>query len=76
VVGCGFLIFDGGVTVDYYFFFKVFVASFVMTFIFVISESNSVLGTKQWLLYSALGNIFSGISVVSLIIAVWMWVFD
>lgn len=61
---------------DYYFFFKVFVASFVMTFIFVVSESKCFPGTNQWLLNNILGNIFSGISVVSLIISVWMWVLD
>lgn len=60
---------------DYYFFFKLFIASLVMTVIFVFVE-DSAKNEKQKLVYDALSSIFSGISMISLIVAIWMWVFD
>lgn len=60
---------------DYYFFFKLFIASLVMTIIFVFVE-DSAKNEKQKLVYDALSSIFSGISMISLIVSIWMWVFD
>lgn len=60
---------------DYYFFFKLFIASLVMTIIFVFVE-DSAKNEKQKLIYDALSSIFSGISMISLIVSIWMWVFD
>ena len=60
---------------DYYFFFKLFIASLVMTIIFVFVE-DSAKNEKQKLVYDALSSIFSGISMISLIVYIWMWVFD
>jgi len=60
---------------DYYFFFKLFIASFVMTIIFVFVE-DSAKNEKQKLVYDALSSIFSGISMISLIVSIWMWVFS
>lgn len=60
---------------DYYFFFKLFIASLVMTIIFVFVE-DSAKNEKQKLVYDALSSIFSGISIISLIVSIWMWVFD
>lgn len=60
---------------DYYFFFKLFIASLVMTVIFVFVE-DSAKNEKQKLVYDALSSIFSGISMISLIVSMWMWVFD
>lgn len=74
--GCGFLIFDGGVIVDYFFFFKVFVASFVLTFIFVFSTSGCESFSRTYRVYDTLSTIFSGIAVISLIITLVLWVFD
>ena len=56
---------------DYYFFFKLFIASFVMTIIFVFVE-DSAKNEKQKLVYDAL----SSISMISLIVSIWMWVFS
>lgn len=61
--------------VDYYFFFKLFIASFVTTIIFVFVE-DSAKNEKQKLVYDALCSIFSGISIISLIVSIWMWVFE
>lgn len=58
---------------DYYFFFKLFIASLVMTIIFVFVE-DSAKNEKQKLVYDALSSIFSGISMISLIVSIWMWV--
>ena len=60
---------------DYYFFFKLFIASLVMTIIFVFVE-DSAKNEKQKLIYDALSSIFSGISMISLIVSMWMWVFS
>ena len=60
---------------DYYFFFTLFIASFVMTIIFVFVE-DSAKNEKQKLVYDALSSIFSGISMISLIVSIWMWVFS
>lgn len=60
---------------DYYFFFKLFIASLVMTVIFVFVE-DSAKNEKQKLVYDALSSIFSGTSMISLIVSIWMWVFD
>lgn len=60
---------------DYYFFFKLFIASLVMTIIFVFVE-DSAKNEKQKLVYDALSSIFSGISMISLIVSIWMWVFS
>lgn len=60
---------------DYYFFFKLFIASLVMTVIFVFVE-DSAKNEKQKLVYDALSSIFSGISMISLIVSMWMWVFE
>lgn len=60
---------------DYYFFFKLFIASLVMTIIFVFVE-DSAKNEKQKLVYDALSSIFSGISMISLIVSIWLWVFD
>lgn len=60
---------------DYYFFFKLFIASLVMTIIFVFVE-DSAKNEKQKLVYDALSSIFSGISMISLIVSIWMWVFE
>lgn len=60
---------------DYYFFFKLFIASLVMTIIFVFVE-DSAKNEKQKLVYDALSSIFSGISIISLIVSIWMWVFE
>lgn len=60
---------------DYYFFFKLFIASLVMTIIFVFVE-DSAKNEKQKLVYDALSSIFSGISMVSLIVSIWLWVFE
>lgn len=60
---------------NYYFFFKLFIASLVMTIIFVFVE-DSAKNEKQKLVYDALSSIFSGISMISLIVSIWMWVFD
>ena len=60
---------------DYYFFFKLFIASFVMTIIFVFVE-DSAKNEKQKIVYDALSSIFSGISMISLIVSIWMWVFS
>lgn len=60
---------------DYYFFFKLFIASLVMTIIFVFVE-DSAKNEKQKLIYDALSSIFSGISMISLIVSMWMWVFE
>lgn len=60
---------------DYYFFFKLFIASLVMTVIFVFVE-DSAKNEKQKLVYDALSSVFSGISMISLIVSMWMWVFS
>ena len=60
---------------DYYFFFKLFIASLVMTIIFVFVE-DSAKNEKQKLVYDALSSIFSGIFMISLIVSIWMCVFD
>lgn len=60
---------------DYYFFFKLFIASLVMTIIFVFVE-DSAKNEKQKLVYDALSSIFSGISMISLIVSIWLWVFE
>nr|DAP73009.1 MAG TPA: hypothetical protein [Caudoviricetes sp.] len=60
---------------DYYFFFKLFIASLVMTIIFVFVE-DSAKNEKQKLVYDALSSIFSGISMISLIVSIWVWVFE
>lgn len=70
---CGFLIFDGGVIVDY--FLKVFVASFVMTFILVFSTSSFEPFSRTYRVYDALVSIFSAILVISLIITLVLWVY-
>ena len=46
-----------------------------MTIIFVFVE-DSAKNEKQKLVYDALSSIFSGISMISLIVSIWMWVFD
>jgi hypothetical protein len=76
VDGCGFLIFDGGVIMDYFFFFKIFVASFIMTFIFVFSMGGCERFSWVYRVYDTLSTIFSGIAVFSLIITLVLWVFD
>nr|DAV41769.1 MAG TPA: hypothetical protein [Bacteriophage sp.] len=61
---------------DYFFFFKVFVASFVLTFIFVFSTSGCESFSRTYRIYDTLSTIFSGIAVISLIITLVLWVFD
>nr|DAD62788.1 MAG TPA: hypothetical protein [Bacteriophage sp.] len=61
---------------DYFFFFKVFVTSFVMTFLFVFSTSSCEPFSRVYRIYDALASIFSAISVISLIIALVLWLFD
>lgn len=60
---------------DYYFFFKLFIASLVMTIIFIFVE-DSAKNEKQKLVYDALSSIFSGISMISLIVSICLWVFE
>ena len=60
---------------DYYFFFTLFIASLVMTIILVFVE-DSAKHEKQKLVYDALSSIFSGISMISLIVSIWLWVFE